>query len=150
MPSEAVAPQGRHLVRQLVDLQLLVLELLIAIGDGLVATCDHCGLSTEFSVLLADLRIAFGELGEQRRGQIPQLICVHLSQLARQLHGLRCCHIFCLFNSVQRDYFIYRTRIFARSSSRSHGRPTTMACSCSCESGMPRSCLTPARMKPPS
>jgi hypothetical protein len=40
--------------------------------------------------------------------------------------------------------------IFARSSSRSHGSPTTIACSCSCESGMPRSCLTPARIKLPS
>ncbi len=40
VPSEAVAPQGRHLVRQLVDLQLLVLELLIAMGE-LVATRDN-------------------------------------------------------------------------------------------------------------
>ena len=44
---------------ELIDLQLLVLELL---------------------VLLCDLR-------EERGGQIPQLLCVHLCHVARQLHG---------------------------------------------------------------
>jgi len=46
-------------VRELLDLQLLELQLLGLLVDGL----------------------------DQRGGQIPQLICIHLSQVAWQLHG---------------------------------------------------------------
>ena len=41
--------------------------------------------------------------------------------------------------------------IAAQATTRADRRsPTTIACSCSCESGMPRSCVAPARMKLPS
>lgn len=53
-PSEAPAPQGRHLVGELLDLQLPELQLLSLLVDGV----------------------------DQRGGQIPQPICVHLSQVA--------------------------------------------------------------------
>jgi hypothetical protein len=57
---------------------------------------------------------------------------------------------FAMTTTVRKALISQSILIFARSSSRSHGSPTTIACSCSCESGMPRSCLTPARIKLPS
>ena len=63
-PAELPALQHRHLVRQLIDLELLVLEFLALLGD----------------------------LREERGGKITQLLCVHLCHIARQLHGSGSCH----------------------------------------------------------
>src|SRR5262249_34799964 len=48
---------------------------------------------TELSVAFSELSLSLIELCGERRGQITQLLCVHLSPLTRQLHGPRCCHI---------------------------------------------------------
>ena len=98
VPTEAIAFQSRHLMRQLIDLPLLVFELI-------VAPCNDGGLRAEYSVLLTDLRIAFSKLREEGRGQITQLICVHLNELARGLHGLKCCHILGDFNRLRSAFF---------------------------------------------
>ena len=42
-------------------------------------------MRNELVVLLRDLR-------EERGGQIPQLLCVHLCHIVRQLHGRGSCH----------------------------------------------------------
>lgn len=67
VPAKAPTLQSRHLMRELVDLQLLALEFLVTAGK---------------------LRVTLGESRDQRRCQIAQFLCVHLSQLSWQLHGL--------------------------------------------------------------
>ncbi len=64
VPTVAPSLQGRHLVHQLIDLQLLTFEFLLV----------YC-----------DLRFALGELHNEGRGQITQFCCVHLSELARRV-----------------------------------------------------------------
>ena len=78
---EAIAPQDRHLVGKLVDLQLLGFEFLVAGGEQRIP-------QAQFSIAFADLRFSLGELREQCRRQIPQCFCVHRCELARGLHGL--------------------------------------------------------------
>ena len=109
----APAIEGRDLVGELIDLQLPALEFLIA--------------PDELGLLLCELGILLLQPLEERRGQIPQLLCVHLSPFARHFHEL----------DVATSSVI-STRAFAttrgscvRSSKRSHGSPTTIACSCS-------------------
>ena len=63
----APAIQGDNLVGKMIDLQLLALELFIAAGQ------------LHFLVL---------QSFDESRAQFLQLICVHLSQFAWQLHGL--------------------------------------------------------------
>jgi hypothetical protein len=72
-PSIAPALEGGHLVRELLDLQLLVFDLFVA--------------ARQLRITFTELSIALGQLREQRRAQITQLLCVHLRQLALQLHG---------------------------------------------------------------
>jgi hypothetical protein len=61
LAASVIAPafQGRHLVRELVDLQLLSFDFRVAFGD-------QCGVCATFG-------IALGELCDEGRGQISQL-----------------------------------------------------------------------------
>src|SRR5262245_12046804 len=82
-PRIAPAFNEGHFVRELIDLQLLALELLVAAGK-LRGTRAKLGIEfTELSVALSELSLSLGQLCDERGGQITQLLCVHLRPLAR-------------------------------------------------------------------
>ena len=68
--------QDRHLVGELVDLQLLGFDFFVAAGEQRLA-------HVELGISLKYLRLTLRQLRKQRCGQNPQRFRVHLSQLAR-------------------------------------------------------------------
>ena len=109
---ELPAFEDRHLVREMVDLELLAGVVLTGVG--------------KLAPGAAELVAGVGDLADQLGGELTQFICVHPGQLIGRVHGQGAATLL----NVPKDRR-YAVRITASLPTRCHGRPITSACNCS-------------------